>query len=113
MPTPDPIKPAFSTNAYTRFPLVDAIRDIATVGYSGVEILADVPHAYPDSIDAELVKSVRDVLDETGTLESWWAMEAAPDPQEPRPSTQPSVGNTSSRKVRTRPSPSPGHSITR
>ncbi|MBC8109120.1 MAG: sugar phosphate isomerase/epimerase [Anaerolineae bacterium] len=60
------MKLAFSTNAYTRFPLIDAIRDIAAVGYSGVEILADVPHAYPDSIDAALVKSVREVLDETG-----------------------------------------------
>ncbi len=58
------------------------------------------------------LRSMEDVLDETGTLESWWALEAAPDPQVPRP-TQPSVGSTSSRKVRTRPSPSPGHSITR
>ncbi|CAN5432106.1 sugar phosphate isomerase/epimerase [soil metagenome] len=66
MPTPDPIKLAFSTNAYTRFPLVDAIRDIAAAGYSGVEILADVPHAYPDAMDAALVKSVRAVLEETG-----------------------------------------------
>ena len=60
------MKLAFSTNAYTRFPLVDAIRDIAAVGYAGVEILADAPHAYPEAIDAELIKSVRDVLDETG-----------------------------------------------
>src|SRR3954471_11658749 len=60
------IKLAFSTNAYTRFPLVDAIRDIAAVGYAGVEILADVPHAYPEAIDAALIKSLRDVLDETG-----------------------------------------------
>jgi len=59
------------------------------------------------------LRMMEDVLDETGTLESWWALEAAPDPQVPRPTAQPSVGNTSSRKVRTRPSPSPGHSITR
>src|SRR5436305_12944992 len=60
------MKLAFSTNAYTRFPLTDAIRDIAAVGYSGVEIVADIPHAYPDSIDSALVKSVCSVLDETG-----------------------------------------------
>jgi hypothetical protein len=59
------------------------------------------------------LRSMEDLLDETGTLESWWALEAAPDPQMPPPTTQPSVGSTSSRKVRTRPSPSPGHSITR
>jgi hypothetical protein len=56
--------------------------------------------------------SMEDVLDETGTLESWWALGTAPDPQT-RPAVQPSVGSTSSRKVRTRLSPSPGHSITR
>ena len=60
------VKLAFSTNAYTRLPLIDAIRDIAAIGYSGVEILADVPHAYPDSIDSSIIKTVREVLDETG-----------------------------------------------
>lgn len=56
---------AFSTNAYTRFSLDEAIRDIASVGYRGVEILADVPHAYPDLIDESLISSVRRALDET------------------------------------------------
>ena len=59
------------------------------------------------------LRSMEDVLDETGTLEPWWALEVASDPRMTRPTTQPSVGSTSSRKVRTRPSPSPGHSITR
>ena len=56
---------AFSTNAYTRFPLDEAMRDIAAAGFSGVEILADVPHAYPDAIDGRLVDSVTRVLGET------------------------------------------------
>ena len=37
---------AFSTNAYTRHPLPDAIDRIADHGYAGVEILGDEPHAY-------------------------------------------------------------------
>src|SRR5689334_11396083 len=49
---------AFSTNAYTRFPLLDALRGIKQAGFSGVEILADTPHAYPDAIDAALTSSV-------------------------------------------------------
>ncbi len=57
---------AFSTNAYTRSPLIDALRDIRAAGFDGVEILADAPHAYPRSIDATLVRSVRTALDETG-----------------------------------------------
>ena len=37
------MKLAFSTNAYTRFSLAEAIRDIGAAGFAGVEILADVP----------------------------------------------------------------------
>jgi sugar phosphate isomerase/epimerase len=57
---------AFSTNAYTRFSLETALRGIRSAGFEGVEILADVPHAYPEAIDATLLASVRRVLDETG-----------------------------------------------
>jgi len=60
------MKLAFSTNAYTRFPLADALRGIRQAGFEGVEILADEPHAYPPKIDAELMGAVRRVLDETG-----------------------------------------------
>ena len=60
------MKLAFSTNAYTRFPLVDALRGIRKAGFEGVEILADEPHAYPPKIDAGLTDTVRRVLDETG-----------------------------------------------
>jgi fructoselysine 3-epimerase len=59
-------KLAFSTNAYTRFPLADALRGIRKAGFAGVEILADEPHAYPPKIDAALTDSVRRALDETG-----------------------------------------------
>jgi sugar phosphate isomerase/epimerase len=38
---------AFSTNAYTRFSLGEALRGIRKAGFLGVEILADEPHAYP------------------------------------------------------------------
>ena len=60
------MKLAFSTNAFTRFPVVDAIRAIKEAGFTGVEILADAPHAYPDAIDAALTDSIVKVLSETG-----------------------------------------------
>ena len=44
---------AFSTNAFKKNSLPDAIAAIAAIGYRGVEIMADVPHAYPPSLDAE------------------------------------------------------------
>jgi fructoselysine 3-epimerase len=46
---------AFSTNAYVKFSLFEAVERIAAMGYEGVEILADAPHLYPYSVsDAEL-----------------------------------------------------------
>ncbi len=57
------MKLAFSTNAYTRHPLIDALRGIKRAGFAGVEILADPPHAYPDSIDAALTNSVKRELE--------------------------------------------------
>lgn len=59
------MKLAFSTNAFTRFPVEAAIRDIARAGFEGVEILADVPHAYPDHIDQPLGEKIRAALAET------------------------------------------------
>ena len=57
---------AFSTNAFTRFPLGDAISAIRDAGYDGVEILADVPHAYPEIIDTALTANVTKLLNTTG-----------------------------------------------
>ena len=53
------MKLAFSTNAYTRFSLTQALEGIRAAGFEGVEILADTPHAYPDSIDDGLTEDVR------------------------------------------------------
>ncbi|QLG47987.1 sugar phosphate isomerase/epimerase family protein [Natrinema halophilum] len=45
---------AFSTNAYTKYDLPEAVRRIADHGYAGVELLGDDPHAYfPDFGDDE------------------------------------------------------------
>jgi sugar phosphate isomerase/epimerase len=58
------MKLAFSTNAYTRFSLLDALRGIRAAGFEGVEILADVPHAYPPQITAEMTADICRTLDE-------------------------------------------------
>lgn len=41
------MKFAYSTNAYTEFPLSVAIYQVARAGFDGVEILADIPHLNP------------------------------------------------------------------
>lgn len=56
------IKLAFSTNAFKRYSLEDSIREIAKVGYSGVEILCDIPHAYAPIFKDDQVRSLKKTL---------------------------------------------------
>lgn len=60
------MKFAYSSNAYRRFSVEEAIRRIAAIGYTGLELLADVPHAYPVSLLQPQKESIRRCLAETG-----------------------------------------------
>jgi sugar phosphate isomerase/epimerase len=55
-------KLAFSTNAYLRFSFAEAARRLAGMGYRGVEIMADVPHAWPAFLLEEQKQAIRDSL---------------------------------------------------
>ena len=56
------MKLAFSTNAYLRFSFAEAVRRLAAIGYAGVEIMADVPHAWPAFLLEEQKQGLRDAL---------------------------------------------------
>jgi len=43
---------AFSTNAFKKNTLDEAIDSIGKIGYAGVELMADLHHAYPPAMDA-------------------------------------------------------------
>lgn len=43
---------SFSTNAYVRTTVCDAVERIARAGYAGVELLADRPHLYADGVES-------------------------------------------------------------
>lgn len=60
------MKLAFSTNAFTRHSLPEALEEIAGAGYSGVEILADVPHLFPPEFTAENLCDLQNLLSRTG-----------------------------------------------
>ena len=53
---------AFSTNAFKRYSLDDSIREIAKLGYGGVEILCDIPHAYPPHFKEDHIRSFKKTL---------------------------------------------------
>src|SRR5687767_1464796 len=57
------MKLAFSSNAFRAFSIEDAISIVAGIGYSGIELMCDAPHAWPpDMTDARLA-SIRAALD--------------------------------------------------
>ena len=58
------MKLAFSTNAFKQVSLEESLREIAACGYAGVEIMADVPHAYPPHLDARRRRAVADLCRE-------------------------------------------------
>jgi len=55
------MKFAFSTNAYRNYSLEEAINSIASVGYQGVEIMCDKPHAFPP-LSSDKIKSIKDSI---------------------------------------------------
>lgn len=52
------MKLAFSTNAYLRFPFDEAAARIARCGYQGLELMADVPHAWPAGLLAGTKRAI-------------------------------------------------------
>jgi sugar phosphate isomerase/epimerase len=53
------MKIAFSSNAYTKFSLSDSIAEIARIGYNGIEILCDIPHAFPLPLSENKIKEIK------------------------------------------------------
>lgn len=52
----------YSTNAYTRFCLVEAIRHIGELGFRGVELMGDRPHLYPPDFSDEALAQLRETI---------------------------------------------------
>jgi sugar phosphate isomerase/epimerase len=80
------MKLAFSSNAYLHFSIEDTIARIADLGYKGIELLADVPHAWPAGLLPERKKSIRQALDRHGLTISninAFMMNAVADPRQP------------------------------
>lgn len=57
---------AFSTNAFKKNTLEDAIDAIAAIGYRGVELMADVPHALPEKMDPARREKVKEQIRKLG-----------------------------------------------
>ena len=60
------IQLAFSTNAFKKNTFEEALRAIAGIGYTAVELMADLHHAYPPIMTAERIAQVKGLLAELG-----------------------------------------------
>jgi sugar phosphate isomerase/epimerase len=60
------MKLAYSSNAYTNFTLEEAAQRIAALGYQGLELMADVPHAWPAGLLDSRKQEIRDCLEDNG-----------------------------------------------
>src|SRR3990172_2805159 len=77
---------AFSSNAYLRHSIEETIARIAALGYQGIELLADVPHAWPAGLLESQKQSIRVALARHGLAISninAFMMNAIADPRQP------------------------------
>ena len=80
------MKLAFSSNAYLNYPIEEAIARVAQAGYEGIELLADVPHAWPAGLLPVHKERIRRGLEEHGLKISninAFMMNAVADPRHP------------------------------
>lgn len=52
----------YSTNAFVKFSLIDAIEQISRLGFRGVEIMGDRPHLYPPDYDESRLENLQQVI---------------------------------------------------
>src|SRR3954469_963160 len=77
---------AFSSNAFLRFSIEETIARVASLGYRGIELLADVPHAWPAGLLEAQKQSIRDSLAKhklTISNINAFMMNAVADPRQP------------------------------
>ncbi len=60
------MKLGYSTNAFVKYPLYQAVEMIASLGFAGVEIMADRPHLYPPDWGHERLEALKSLISEKG-----------------------------------------------
>ncbi|MFM1996982.1 MAG: hypothetical protein RLZZ111_1369 [Planctomycetota bacterium] len=81
-----PLQLAFSSNAYLDVPVDLAIARVAGLGYRGIELLADVPHAWPAGLLPVQKDAIRGAITASGLTISninAFMMNAIADPRQP------------------------------
>ncbi len=80
------MKFAYSTNAYRNFTLEQTVQKVSRLGYRAVELLADVPHAWPAGLLPIQIEQIRELLERNRLYISninAFMMNAVADPRQP------------------------------
>lgn len=56
------VKFGYSTNAFVKFSLLEAVEKIADLGFQGIEIMCDKPHLYPPEFNQEALKDLKKTI---------------------------------------------------
>ena len=54
----------YSTNAFVKFSLFEAIEKIAGLGFKGIEIMGDRPHLYPPDFDGHKMARLKKIIEQ-------------------------------------------------
>jgi sugar phosphate isomerase/epimerase len=57
---------AFSSNAFLQYSIVDCATELRRLGYDGIEVLADVPHAFPGTMSPGAGRALRRRIEDLG-----------------------------------------------
>jgi fructoselysine 3-epimerase len=58
------MKLGFSSNAFKKYGILETIDILADIGYDGIEILLDIPHAFPPEMTASKIEAIKTRLKE-------------------------------------------------
>ncbi len=56
----------YSTNAFVKFSLFEAVEKISRMGFGGVEIMGDRPHLYPPDYGPESLSQLKHLIEKSG-----------------------------------------------
>lgn len=60
------MKLSFSSNAFVRYSVPETLRHVSEIGYEGIELLADAPHLYADTITSDDLNIVKELIRDLG-----------------------------------------------
>lgn len=59
---------SFSSNAFRKFSLEETIDSLAQIGYAGIEIMCDIPHAYPPQVSCPYLLAIKRKLEQNNII---------------------------------------------